>query len=34
MEVKQSTHTKFKYRGLNPRFARTPRGLIAFALKK
>ena len=34
MEVKQETHIKFKYRGLNPRFPKAPRGLIAFALKK
>lgn len=34
MEVEQKVHVKTKYRGLNPRFPKVPRGLIAFALKK
>lgn len=33
MEVKQETHIKFKYRGLNPRFPKAPRGLLSVIKK-
>lgn len=33
MEVKQETHIKFKYRGLNPRFPKAPRGLLSVIRK-
>lgn len=29
MKIKQETHSKFKYRGLNPRFPRLTRGLLS-----
>lgn len=33
MEVKQETHIKFKYRGLNPSFPKAPRGLLSVIKK-
>lgn len=33
MEVKQETHIKVKYRGLNPRFPKAPRGLLSVIKK-
>lgn len=33
MEVKQETHIKYQYRGLNPRFPKLPKGLLSVVKK-
>lgn len=33
MEAEQKVHVKVKYRGLNPRFPKAPRGLLSVIKK-